>query len=147
MLKVQYESFVDWRLHRDVLRCSPQVYSKERRDCVLVRTNQGVTLARLLMLLKCTESQGGKQLQIALVLFFDPVYRSISALERATGLRRFRQRPRDKAALVSVASIVRGALIVPLRDQSHKDDFLANDLVDADMYLRFLYYTRENQFE
>ncbi|KAF8601811.1 hypothetical protein BDV93DRAFT_607928 [Ceratobasidium sp. AG-I] len=35
MLKVQYESMVDWYTHRDILRCSPKVYGKERRDCVL----------------------------------------------------------------------------------------------------------------
>ncbi|KAG9085535.1 hypothetical protein FRC06_003564 [Ceratobasidium sp. 370] len=34
LLKVQYESFVDWCSHRDMLRCNPNFNGQERYDCV-----------------------------------------------------------------------------------------------------------------
>lgn len=113
---------------------------------MLVQSDQGVTLARLLMLLECGGSNEAHRPQLALVLYFDPVYRPISALERATGFRRFRQRPRRSAELISVDSIIRGALLVPTLESSLTDDFLANDLVDADMYIRFMLYSSKNLF-
>ena len=144
---MQYELFVDWRVHRDVLRCSPCVYGKERRDCVLVQSNNGVAVACLLMLLECIATGDVPVIQLALVLYFNPIYRSIGPLERATNFRRFRQRPRQSAEIVSVESIIRGALMVPMMEEAHPVDFLANDLVDDDMYLCFMYYSEKNMFK
>jgi Trp operon repressor len=143
LLKIQYESFEDWRLHRDLLRCNPCVYGKERRDCVLVNTQSGVAIARLLMLLECSISASSHPLQLAVIVYFDLVRRALSPLERALGFRRLRQRPRQSAEIISVSSITRGALMVPTLG-SQTGDFLANDLVDSDMYLRFLEYSKHN---
>ncbi|KAG8714190.1 hypothetical protein FRC08_012260 [Ceratobasidium sp. 394] len=51
LLKVQYESFVDWCSHRDMLRCNPKFHSQERYDCVLVDSDEGISIARLLLTL------------------------------------------------------------------------------------------------
>ncbi|KAG9087457.1 hypothetical protein FS749_002904 [Ceratobasidium sp. UAMH 11750] len=144
-LRVQYESQVDWCLHRDILRCSPMVYNKPRYDCVFVNHEDGIRLARLHLLLECKASANlSETIFLALVSYFEPVLRSIGVIERATGFRRYRQLAPSKSELIPLRSIVRGALLVSLLDPANKEDFLANDLVDQDMYLRFLSYTAKN---
>ncbi|KAF8600795.1 hypothetical protein BDV93DRAFT_401084, partial [Ceratobasidium sp. AG-I] len=113
-LKVRYESMVDWRLHRDILRCSPKIYGKERRDCVLVDSDEGVAIAQLILLLECENPTPSTSLiHLALVSYADPVFGAISAMERATGFRRFRRRPRAQAEIIPARSIIRGVLLVP----------------------------------
>ncbi|KAG8782678.1 hypothetical protein FRC12_020567 [Ceratobasidium sp. 428] len=148
MLKVQFESFEDWRLHRDILRCNPHVHSKERRDCVIVQSDRGVTLARLLMLILCMNPITKSDLSLALVVYFDPVYGPVPPLERALGFKRFRQHPRKSAEIIPAKSIIRGALLVSSLEEleSREEDFFANDLVDSDMYLRFRHYSKNKMF-
>lgn len=146
MLKVQYESKVDWCLHRDILRSTPQAYGKERFDIALIESDEGIVPAQLIMVFECHGHKEEDRMQLALVLYFDAVYRSIGPMERAAGFRRFRPQQRDKAAIISVQSIVRGALLVPLSPGTSSSDYLANDLLDPDMYLRFLDYTAKNMF-
>ncbi|KAG8686195.1 hypothetical protein FRC08_012697 [Ceratobasidium sp. 394] len=146
-LMVQYESMVDWCLHRDRLRCNPLFYGKERRDCVLVHANPGVSPARLLALMDCFESgDDARHLPLAIVLYFDPVLGPIGEVERAMGFRRFRLRRHDQAEVISVRSIIRGALMVPTLSSTQQFDYLANDLVDEDMYLRFYSYSKQKLF-
>ncbi|KAG8690479.1 hypothetical protein FRC09_011965, partial [Ceratobasidium sp. 395] len=134
-LRIHYESMVDWCLYRDKLRCSPMVYGKPRYDCVLVDHEDGIRPARLLLLLECGNSADpSKIINIALVSYFNPILRQIGAVERATGFRRYRQHTPAKSELIPLRSVIRGALLVPLLDPVNKDDYLANDLIDTDIY-------------
>ncbi|QRV94457.1 hypothetical protein RhiJN_22475 [Ceratobasidium sp. AG-Ba] len=116
MMKVQYKSYVDWRSHQDILRCTPSAYGKERYDCVLIDSDQGVVPAQLLMVMECQSACLHIPIGVALVLYFDPVYRAITPIERSTGFRQFRLQKRNKAEIVSVKSIIRGALMVPTQE-------------------------------
>lgn len=107
----------------------------------------GIVPAQLLMMFECESWDKAQTLQLALILYFDPIYRSIGPMERATGFRRFRQRTRDRAEIVSIHTIIRGALIVSTGERNAPNDYFANDLLDPDMYLRFLSYTEHNQFQ
>lgn len=134
-------------MHRDVLRCNPLFYGKERWDCVLVHSSKGISPARLLALMDCFESKDSpRHLNLAVVLYFDPVLAPIGEVERATGFRRFRLRRRDQAEIISIRSIIRGALMAPTLESSRTSDYLANDLVDEDMYLRFALYSKNKSF-
>ncbi|KAG9085669.1 hypothetical protein FRC06_003502 [Ceratobasidium sp. 370] len=147
-IKVQYESMVDWCLHRDVLHCSPGFYLKERRDCVLVNSDDGVALARLLLLLECKDAASPPsfpEVPLALVSYFDPVFRPISAIERAIGFRRFMERSRERAQLIPARSIIRGALLAPVLETGHPNEYLANDIFEPDLYFRYRMYTKENK--
>ncbi|KAF8593737.1 hypothetical protein BDV93DRAFT_516331 [Ceratobasidium sp. AG-I] len=145
LLKVQFESCVNWRSYRNILRCSSSFHGQERRDCVLISREDGVAFAQLLGIFEPQPSSTTLP-PFALVLYMDPVLRALSPVEHAMGFCRLRRHSRVKAELVSLESIIRGALVVSTLDPSHPDDFLANDLVDEDMFLRFLYYTRDNIF-
>lgn len=52
-LKVNYESFVDWRLRTDYLRCSPKFFNAAHFDCVFIQTEAKVIFGRLLFLFEC----------------------------------------------------------------------------------------------
>ncbi|KAG8707611.1 hypothetical protein FRC09_001732 [Ceratobasidium sp. 395] len=92
MLRVQYESMVDWCLHRDILHCSASFHGRERQDCVLLDSDEGVSIARLLMLLECRLAGPPTTIvPLALVSYLDPVDSPTSPIERAMGFRRFRQ--------------------------------------------------------
>ncbi|KAG9086608.1 hypothetical protein FS749_003530 [Ceratobasidium sp. UAMH 11750] len=93
LLKVQYESFVDWCSHRDMLRCNPKFHSRERYDCVLVDSDEGISIARLLLTLECELTEPSPIIiPLALVVYLDPVSGPVSTMpmERAMGFRRFR---------------------------------------------------------
>ncbi|KAG2757673.1 hypothetical protein P692DRAFT_20842876 [Suillus brevipes Sb2] len=47
-LRVNYESIVDWRLHRDLLWCHPKFYGLPRYDCVIMKTADKPFFARLM---------------------------------------------------------------------------------------------------
>ncbi|KAG2116194.1 hypothetical protein BD769DRAFT_1629852 [Suillus cothurnatus] len=46
-LRVNYESIVDWRMHRDLLQCNSNFYGSPRYDCVIVNTANTPFFARL----------------------------------------------------------------------------------------------------
>ncbi|KAG8769363.1 hypothetical protein FRC12_005001 [Ceratobasidium sp. 428] len=145
-IHVQYESTVDWCLYRDILHCAPMFYHKERRDCVLVNSDEGVALARLLQLLECELPLTSQTISLAYVAFFDPCNKPPSVMERATGFRRFRQRPPNRWVVIPARAIIRGALLVPTLEGSRPDDYLVNDIFEPDLYFRYRMYTKDNVF-
>jgi len=71
-LRVNYESMVDWRLHTDYLRCSPQFFGAPRFDCVFIQmTDEKVILGRLLFLFECPIGSHTFPGPLALVHTFD----------------------------------------------------------------------------
>ncbi|KAG1843288.1 hypothetical protein DFJ58DRAFT_717813 [Suillus subalutaceus] len=51
LLRVNYESMVDWRQYTDYLQCNPRFFNAPRFDCMFIQTKQKVILGRLLLLL------------------------------------------------------------------------------------------------
>jgi hypothetical protein len=130
-VKSYYESRVDWKAKTDYLRCSPNFYSQERYDCVIIHNTERDFFARLGFIF--TYSFEGVVLPIALVHPFSEVLTPRNK-DKALNLHRVRMRPRADAMFVSVRSICRGAFLVA---ENCKDgDFLVVDVVDTDMFLR-----------
>ncbi|KAI0741275.1 hypothetical protein C8Q80DRAFT_1259743 [Daedaleopsis nitida] len=132
LLEVNYESTVDWTTQTDLLRSNPNFFKAPRYDAVLIRTAEGHIFGRILMLFTC--DIGGTIYPIALVHPYDASVGNRSKKDRDLGFYRLRARTRSRAEFFSIHSIVRGALLVP--DFGKEGDFLVDDLIDTDMFLR-----------
>lgn len=129
-LKVNYESFVDWRLHTDYLRCSPKFFNTARFDCVFIQTEAKVIFGRLLFLFECVV--GDITLSLALIHPFDAPTGVRLRKDKHLNIYHVWVRPQAQAKFFSVRSIIRGALLVP----DGSTDYLVIDTVDTDMFLR-----------
>jgi len=138
---VNYESYVDWKLATDYLRCNPSFHGNQRYDCVFFRTkdthgNPRHTFARLLMMFRYTLNQDSDQdpLDLALVQPMDISTSNRRTVDRDLGFTRLRSRYSAQSEFISLRSVVRGALLVP--DFKHTGDFFLVDYVDHDWFLR-----------
>ncbi|KAG1816991.1 hypothetical protein EV424DRAFT_1624504 [Suillus variegatus] len=122
LLRVNYESMVDWRQHTDYLRCNPQFFNAPRFDCVFIQTKQNVILGRLLLLFECPV--GNNVFPLALIHPYDA--------PTGTRLRKDKHLNLLRAEFFSIRSIIRGALLV----HDENLDYFIVDTVDTDMFLR-----------
>ncbi|KAG1908652.1 uncharacterized protein F5891DRAFT_1124360 [Suillus fuscotomentosus] len=110
-LQVNYESMVDWCLHRDLLRCSPKFYGSPRFNCVI----------------SC--SIGDTDLALALIHPYDVGIGVRRRQDVDLGLWRVRAKPRSSSEIISVRSIIRGAALA--RDPETDGDHLVIHTIDA----------------
>ncbi|KAG1903490.1 uncharacterized protein F5891DRAFT_946968 [Suillus fuscotomentosus] len=130
LLRVNYESMVDWRQYTDYLRCNPKFFNAPRFDCVFIQTNQKVILGRLLLLFECPV--GDNVFPLALVHPYDAPIGVRLRKDKHLNLLRVRAKPRAQAEFFSTRSIIRGALLV----HDENLDYFVVDTVDTDMFLR-----------
>ena len=130
-LQVSYESVVDWRLSTDRLRCNKSFFGNERRDCALVRGKHHHFFVHLLHLFRVTV--GTQSHDLAYVEVYCRPPGNIQRKDRDLGLYRLRLKA-SQYEIISLESIVRGALIVP--DMESPEEYLVVDTVDTDMFLR-----------
>ncbi|KAG2116966.1 hypothetical protein DEU56DRAFT_874124 [Suillus clintonianus] len=132
-LRVNYESIVDWRVHRDLLRCNPKFYGSPRYDCVMVKTADKPFFARLVYVFTCLI--GGTDFPLALIHPYDV---NIADTRRRRddniGLWRVRAKPRSSSEIISVRSIIRGAALA--NDPETAGDYFVIHTVDTDIFLR-----------
>ncbi|KAG2053125.1 hypothetical protein BDR06DRAFT_1055215 [Suillus hirtellus] len=108
-LRVNYELIVDWRVHRDLLRCNPKFYGSPRYDCVMVKTADKPFFARLVYMFTC--------------LIDDDI-----------GLWHVQAKPRSSSEIISVRSIIQGAALT--NDPETAGDYFVIHTVDTDIFLR-----------
>ncbi|KAH9858046.1 hypothetical protein C2E23DRAFT_719166 [Lenzites betulinus] len=133
LLRVNYESMVDWRQETDILRCSPKFYNAPRYDCASFSASPSDFFGRILFMFTCTV--GNKVEPMALIQPYERYPGAPSKKDIDLGLYRLQERPRSKAEFVSLHCVLRGALLVEDFD-TKGSDFFVHDLVDADMFLR-----------
>ncbi|KAG6808950.1 hypothetical protein H0H92_002276 [Tricholoma furcatifolium] len=142
-IKVTFESAVSGFAETNKIRCNPSCYGKERFDCVLVYSHPRNAFYRLLFTfvvkLKANPSDQTASVPIALALAipFKEIHRtSPTDLQRNRDLRllRLKQMPRDKAQIIPLRSIIRGAYIIP--EGKGLETSLIVDIIDSDMFLR-----------
>jgi hypothetical protein len=139
LLKVGYESVVDWQLHTDYLRCNPVFHGNPRYDFVIVNFLQGRGFAKLACIFVCRV--GGRNYRLALVRPLDKSTRpdaSLKKIDKELSIRRWRFRHKTRCEVIPLECIMRGAVL--LEDSSHLDDYFVIDTIDADMYLRLKKY-------
>ncbi len=140
MLKSYYPSLADWRITIDILRCSPSFNHRPCYDFVLVDTVDGPLFAQLVMVFECTVRE--KTFPLMLIRPFDQPTEGHSAQkDQDLGFYRVRtDMKKSEPRLVSIYSVIRGALLIEDSDFNPEDEnakeYLVVDVVDADMFLR-----------
>lgn len=129
MLEITYASLVDWYPQIDLLHCNQSFHHTNRRDCILVNTDLGLTPARLEYMFQCHVQNRPRC--IAIVRYFKPT--AVYPSDRWAGMRRFAIS--DQSSFIFLDTAVRGALMVPAGDRAGKE-FHCNDEADGDMLLR-----------
>ncbi|KAJ3911499.1 hypothetical protein F5877DRAFT_73133, partial [Lentinula edodes] len=132
-LKIRYESLETWRLAVDILRCNPSFHGHPRYDYIIFRGILGPVFARLHYLLLCNACNS--QYPIALVQAYK-IVNTQSCIDKDLGLLRIRKK--HNLEFISVRSIVRGAVVLPI--SSELDDKFVWDPLDGDMFLRVKKY-------
>jgi len=130
-LEINYESMVDWKLSTDCLRCNKSFFGQERRDCVLIKSEHGHFFARLLHLFQVTV--GTQTHALAYVKQYNRPPGTLRRKDKDLGLYHLQSRA-NWYEIVSLESVVRGALLVP--DSDNPEECLVADTVDGDMFLR-----------
>jgi hypothetical protein len=128
-------SMVDWSTQTDLLRCSPQFWGRPRYDFIITNhPTRGQVFARLVCLFTCTV--GARVHPLALVQTMDRQPRSgpVRETDKKLSIYRWNLRARNRCELISVHTIVRGALLIP--DAIYSGDHFVVDTIDADMFLR-----------
>lgn len=123
---------VDWRMHQDLLRCSPTFYGSPRFDCVIVKTAGKPLIARLVYLF--SYSIGDADLHLAIIHPYDVGIGVRRRRDVDLGLWRVRAKPRSSSEIISVRSIIRGAALA--KDPETDGDYFVIHTVDTDMFLR-----------
>ncbi|KAG2092954.1 uncharacterized protein F5147DRAFT_747983 [Suillus discolor] len=103
-LRVNYKSMVDWRLHQDLLRCSPKFYGSPRFDCIIVKTTDKPFFTHLVYLFGC--SIGDTDLALALIHPYDVGIGVRQRQDVDLGLWCVRAKPRSSSEIISVWSII-----------------------------------------
>ncbi|KAJ3832869.1 hypothetical protein F5878DRAFT_591241 [Lentinula raphanica] len=132
-IKVKYESLETWRPVMDILRCNPDFHNRPRYDFIIIQTaRDGPVFAQMQYLFVCTVAD--MPYPMALIQAYR-VVRSRSSHDKDLGFLRLRK---DRVTeLISVQSIVRGAIVIPASDDPMKgDEMLVWDVLDGDMFLR-----------
>ncbi|KAF8832795.1 hypothetical protein HHX47_DHR1001873 [Lentinula edodes] len=132
-LKIRYESLETWQLAVDILHCNPSFHGHPRYDYIIFRGILGPVFARLHYLLLCNACNS--QYPIALVQAYK-IVNTRSRIDKDLGLLRIRKE--HNLEFISVRSIVRGAVVLPI--SSETDDKFVWDPLDGDMFLRVKKY-------
>ncbi|EIW77891.1 hypothetical protein CONPUDRAFT_157070 [Coniophora puteana RWD-64-598 SS2] len=144
-VKVNYESVETWKMCTDLLRCTPSFYDKPRYDCAIVHLDADPDvfgIVRLVFPFKFTIPELGANCSPFHAVLVQP-YTGVVDSDKGSrtrrtdtelGFLRVKAQPRSEAIVIPVASIIRGALLFP--DFRRPDEFLVNDYIDGDMFLR-----------
>jgi hypothetical protein len=122
---------VDWKLATDLLRCNKSFHGNERHDHVIVQLEDGCFFARLLHLFEVTVGELSHSL--AYVESYCRPSGSMKHKDKDLGLYRLQLKAKQYE-IISVESVVRGALLVP--DSANPEQYLVVDTIDGDMFLR-----------
>ena len=131
-LRVNYESMVDWRLRRDLLRCNSKFFGSPRYDCVMIKTEHQPFFARLIYMFRC--KVGGTELSLALIHPYDVGIGVRRRQDLDLELWRVRAKPRSSSEFIFVESVIRGAALAS--DPEAVGDYFVMDTIDTDMFLR-----------
>jgi len=133
LIKVNYESKVDWRAKTDYLRCNPKFNGQPRYDSIIVDHPRGSIFAQLVLVFVCRVDECDYHL--ALIQPMEKKSRpNTNSVDRSLSIYRWHIRDRNRCEVISVDRIVRGAVLVA--DPKYKGDYFVIDTLDEDMFLR-----------
>ena len=101
----------------DYLRCNPKFHNQPRYDWVLIQTVDKQIFAQLVFVFSITI--GNVKYPLALVQPFDAPVESLDK-DKDLGFLRLKAQPRASTEIFSIASIIRGALLVKDFDTAYQ---------------------------
>ncbi|EIW83675.1 hypothetical protein CONPUDRAFT_50298, partial [Coniophora puteana RWD-64-598 SS2] len=142
--KVNYESHETWTIRTDYLRCNPLFYGHPRYDCVLAKLGPGdAGIARLVKIFDFTivfDDAGEPRPQVFSAALVQPytaqldLPANVQKSDDDLRFTRVKACPRTNATIISLDSVIRGALVSP--DFDRPDEHFVNTYIDGDMFLR-----------
>ncbi|KAJ7115714.1 hypothetical protein C8R44DRAFT_709074 [Mycena epipterygia] len=132
VIYVEYQSRVDWRSARDILRCNPHFHGAPRFDSVIYEDgDDSVAIGQFHFLFRC-QLPGGATLDLAMV---QPYGRTLWQPNTRTDCPIRLKLPLKNCHFISLEHIVRGVLLAPIFGGKDGMHYIV-DCVDEDMYLR-----------
>ncbi|KAJ7095549.1 hypothetical protein C8R44DRAFT_644930 [Mycena epipterygia] len=130
VLYVDYQSKVDWKLGRDILRCNAQFHGRSRYDSVIYEAHdEDLAMGQLEMVFRCHLPRK-VCLDLAMI---KPYCKSSWAARTHTDCPMREWGPRS--TFIALEHVTRGALLCPIFGES-REVFYVIDCVDEDMFLR-----------
>ncbi|KAJ7265959.1 hypothetical protein B0H12DRAFT_1046401 [Mycena haematopus] len=132
VMYVEYQSKVDWRSGRDILRCNPRFHGAPRFDSVMYEDdNDSLAMGQFHFLFRC-HLPSDSALDLAMVL---PFRRTAWQPNTRTDCPIRQKLPVKSSQFIALEYIVRGALLSPIFGGKDGMHYII-DCVDEDMYLR-----------
>ncbi|KAK7001214.1 hypothetical protein R3P38DRAFT_3405317 [Favolaschia claudopus] len=129
-LYVNFQSSVNWKSERDILRCNPSFHNEPRYDSVIFNAEDDpLAMGELALIFRCFLPNGVK-LDLAMVRPF----RRSSWHPRTRTDCPIRER-KSGVMFIALEHVVRGVLLCPIFGAS-REAFYVIDTVDGDMFLR-----------
>ncbi|KAJ7794116.1 hypothetical protein B0H14DRAFT_2392800 [Mycena olivaceomarginata] len=130
VLYVEYQSKVDWKLARDILRCNPNFHSRPRYDSIIYEAQDNdMAMGQLESMFRCHLPQ-----KITLDLALIRPYRSSTWAPRTRTDCPVREWGTG-SAFIALEHVTRGTLLSPIFRASRKV-FYVVDCIDEDTFLR-----------
>ncbi|KAJ7107587.1 hypothetical protein C8R44DRAFT_941295, partial [Mycena epipterygia] len=132
VIYMEYQSKVDWRGARDILRCNPHFHGAPRFDSVIYEDgNDSLAMGQFHFVFRC-HLPGGAAIDLAMV---QPYGRTAWQPNTRTDCPVRLKLPLKSCHFVALEHIVRGALLAPIFGGKDSMHYII-DCVDEDMYLR-----------
>ncbi|KAJ6555852.1 hypothetical protein B0H19DRAFT_947189, partial [Mycena capillaripes] len=127
-LYVEYQSEVDWRSTRDILRCNPHFHGTPRYDCVIYSASDDpLAMGPLKLLFRC-RLPGNVCLDLAMILSsWKPKTRTDCPIRA--------QASAASSKFIALTYVIRGVFLCPIF-AGRAGMFYVVDCIDEDMYLR-----------
>ncbi|KAJ7603425.1 hypothetical protein B0H17DRAFT_1189832 [Mycena rosella] len=130
VLYVDYQSKVDWKPARDILRCNPCFHTRSRYDSIIYEgQNDDAAMGQLELVFRCHLPQ-----KITLDLALIRPYRKSTWVPRTRTDCPMREWGAG-SAFIALEHVTRGALLCPIFGAS-REVFYMVDCIDEDMFLR-----------
>jgi hypothetical protein len=131
VLYVDYQSKVDWKHARDILRCNPCFHTRPRYDSVIYEAqDDDLAMGQLQLVFRCHLPQ-----KFTLDLAMIQPYRKSSWAARTRTDCPIREWSPGRAIFIALEHVTRGALLCPIFG-APRQVFYVVDCIDEDMFLR-----------
>ncbi|KAJ7863383.1 hypothetical protein B0H13DRAFT_2354219 [Mycena leptocephala] len=131
VLYVDYQSKVDWKLGRDILRCNPCFHTRPRYDSIIYEgQDDDLAMGQLRLVFRCHLPQ-----KITFDLAMIQPYRKSSRAARTRTDCPIREWSPGSTIFIALEHVTRGALLCPISGAS-REVFYVVDCIDEDMFLR-----------
>lgn len=138
-IKINYTSVINWKVTTDIVRTNPHFHNQPRYDYVLLQASaKDYIFAQLLYTFRIWFNN--HSYDMALILPMDvPIIQSQNPNRQSDidlRFKRLQARPRSGSVVISLESLVQGALLIKAYGAQYNDEYIVMDTIDSDMWWR-----------